>query len=106
MISTGPFQNPVVPKFSNKLSENVLQLHSSQYENSEHLREGPALVVGGGNSGAQIAVELSKERETYLSISHKIKFLPQLVMNKSIFWWFDKLGIYKASTNTKIGQYI
>lgn len=27
-------------------------------------------------------------------------------MNNSIFWWFDKLGIYKASSNTKIGQYI
>ncbi|MEV5036225.1 NAD(P)-binding domain-containing protein [Peribacillus frigoritolerans] len=106
VIATGPFQNPVVPKFSNKLSENVLQLHSSQYKNSEQLREGPVIVVGGGNSGAQIAVELSKEKETYLSISHKIKFLPQDVMNKSIFWWFDKLGIYKASSNTKIGQYI
>lgn len=106
VIATGPFQNPIVPKFPNKLSENVLQLHSAQYKNSEILREGPALVVGGGNSGAQIAVELSKERETYLSISHKIKFLPQDVMNKSIFWWFDKLGIYKANANTKIGQYI
>ena len=45
VIATGPFQNPVVLKFSNKLSENILQLHSSQYKNSEQLREGPALVV-------------------------------------------------------------
>lgn len=106
VIATGPFQNPFVPEFANKLSENVLQLHSSQYKNSKQLIEGPVLVVGGGNSGSQVAVELSKERETYLSVSHKIKYLPQDIMNKSLFWWFDKLGIYSASVNTTVGQYI
>ncbi|MEK3886580.1 flavin-containing monooxygenase [Bacillus sp. FSL K6-3431] len=106
VIATGPFQNPFIPEFANKLSDNVLQLHSSQYKNPKQLREGPVLVVGGGNSGAQIAVELSKERETYLSVSHKIKYLSQDIMNKSIFWWFDQLGIYTASVNTKVGQYI
>ena len=106
VIATGAFQNPLLPEFMNTLSDNVLQLHSSQYKNSKQLRDGAVLVVGGGNSGSQIAVELSKERKTYLSVSHKIKFLPQDIMKKSIFWWFDKLGIYTASVNTKVGQYI
>ncbi|AZV43060.1 flavin-containing monooxygenase [Peribacillus asahii] len=106
VIAAGPFQNSFIPEFAKTLSNNVLQLHSSQYKNSKQLRDGPVLVVGGGNSGAQIAVELSKQRETHLSVNHKMKFLPQSVMNKSIFWWFDKLGIYTASVNTKVGQYI
>ena len=67
---------------------------------------GPVLVVGGGNSGSQIAVELSKERKTYLSVSHKIKFVPQDIMNKSIFWWLDKLGVYRANVNSKMGQFL
>jgi putative flavoprotein involved in K+ transport len=88
------------------LSYDVLQLHSSQYKRSKQLRDGAVLVVGGGNSGSQIAVELSKERKTYLSVSQKIKFLPQKIMTKSIFWWLDKLGIYTANVNSKMGQFI
>ena len=61
---------------------------------------------GWGNSGSQIAVELSKDRQTYLSVGHKIKFLPQDIMKKSIFWWLDKLGIYTANVNSKIGQFL
>ncbi len=64
------------------------------------------MIVGGGNSGAQIAVELSKERETYLSVGHKLRFLPQNIGKKSIFWYFDKLGLYRASADSKIGQFL
>lgn len=64
------------------------------------MKEGNVLVVGGGNSGAQIAYELSKERETLLAISNKITYLPLAIQEKSIFWWFDKFGILKASANS------
>ena len=106
VIATGAFQKPHFPKFSIRLSDDILQLHSSEYKNSKQLRDGPVLVVGGGNSGSQIAVELSKERKTYLSVSHKIKFVPQDIMNKSIFWWLDKLGVYRANVNSKMGQFL
>ena len=106
VIATGAFQNPLLPEFTNRLSDNVLQLHSSEYKNSKQLRDGAVLVVGGGNSGSQIAVELSKDRQTYLSVGHKIKFLPQDIMKKSIFWWLDKLGIYTADVNSKVGQFL
>ncbi|MFK2826723.1 NAD(P)/FAD-dependent oxidoreductase [Bacillus sp. B190/17] len=106
IIATGPFQKPRVPDFANVLSPDILQLHSSQYKNPAHLQSGNVLVVGGGNSGAQIAVELSQERETYLSVSQKIKFLPLKIGNKSIFWWFDQAGILKASHDSWIGRKI
>lgn len=104
IIATGPFQIPRIPNFSQELSPDIPQLHSSQYKNPAELRAGNVLVVGGGNSGAQIAVELSKTRETYLSISQKIKFMPLKIGTKSIFWWFDKLGILKASYESWIGR--
>jgi putative flavoprotein involved in K+ transport len=106
IVATGPFQHAFIPEYSRHLSDKVLQLHSSDYKNSYQLLNGRTLVVGGGNSGAQIAVELSTEREVYLSVGHKLKFLPQNIGNKSIFWWFDKLGVLKASGNSKVGKFI
>ncbi|KRG13967.1 oxidoreductase [Virgibacillus soli] len=106
VIATGPFQKPRIPKFAQDLSADILQLHSSQYKKPDNLKSGKALVVGGGNSGAQIAVELSKEKETYLSISQKMMFLPLQIGNKSIFWWFDKLGILKVHGDSRIGRKI
>jgi putative flavoprotein involved in K+ transport len=106
VVATGPFQNPFIPTFSTTLPNNILQLHSSHYKNETQLKDGPVLVVGGGNSGAQIAVELSAKRKTYLSISHKMKFFPQDILTKSIFWWLDKIGIYKASVYSKVGQFV
>lgn len=106
VIATGAFQTPRVPSFSKKMLKDINQLHSSEYKNPSQLIEGNVLIVGGGNSGAQIAVELSKEKETYLAISQKLSYLPLVLNRKSIFWWFDKLGILKASSNSLIGKAI
>src|SRR5699024_12797117 len=63
-----------------------------------------ALIVGGGNSGAQIAVELSKDREVILAISHKLKFLPLEIFRKSMFYWLEKLQLLYAGTDTIRGR--
>lgn len=106
VIATGPFQEPAIPNFAKNLSDQVFQIHSSQYKNPTQLKDGPVLVVGGANSGAQIGVELAKERTVYLSVSQKFNFIPQDLGGKSIFWWFDKFGILKASTTSKLGTFI
>lgn len=104
VVASGPFQKPLIPTFSTSLSTKVLQLHSSEYKNSRQLKDGSVLVVGGGNSGAQIAVELSKERKVCLSVSHNMKFLPLNIGKKSVLWYFDRLGIYRVKYNTLIGK--
>ncbi|PGK51958.1 oxidoreductase [Priestia megaterium] len=106
VVATGPFQTPFIPEFSNTLSSSITQLHSSDYQNSTQLAKGNVLVVGGGNSGAQIAYELSQERETYLAVSKPLTYMPLTLNKKSIFWWFDKVGILKASTNSILGKAI
>lgn len=106
IVATGAFQSPRIPSFSSNISKDVFQIHSTQYKNPSQLKEGNVLVVGGGNSGAQIAVELSRERETHLAISKKITYLPLVIQKKSIFWWFDKLGILKVSTDSFLGKVI
>ncbi|MBV5123661.1 NAD(P)/FAD-dependent oxidoreductase [Bacillus halotolerans] len=106
VIASGPFHTPNIPSISKDLSGNINQLHSSQYKNSKQLVHGNVLVVGGGNSGAQIAVELSKERVTYLACSNKPVYFPLLIGKRSIFWWFDKLGVLHASHTSILGKFI
>ncbi|MFC5591619.1 flavin-containing monooxygenase [Sporosarcina soli] len=104
VVATGPFQEKLIPAFSSFLSGNILQLHSSEYKNPDQLQQGNVLVVGGGNSGAQIAVELSEERETYLAISKKPIYFPLTIGGMSVFWWLDKLGILKVTNTSLMGN--
>jgi putative flavoprotein involved in K+ transport len=106
VVATGPFQDPKIPIFSQTIDEDVLQIHSSQYKNPSQLKEGSILIVGCGNSGAQIATELSNERKVFLSVGQKLRYVPLTFLNKSIFWWFDKIGVLHSSTHSKIGKWI
>lgn len=104
VIATGPFQNPFIPKLVGPEPSSVLQFHSSEYHRPDQLHDGPALIVGGGNSGAQIALELSKSRKVYLSAGHEMVFIPRQLLNRSIFWWLDKTGLARASNGSKLAS--
>jgi len=64
VLATGGHQAPRVPSFAGGLGASVLQLHSSEYRNPAQLRPGPVLVVGIGNSGAEIALDVSGTHTT------------------------------------------
>jgi putative flavoprotein involved in K+ transport len=71
VVATGSFQVPRTPAFAGELDPRVVQLHSARYRNPAQLREGPVLVVGPGNSGADIALDLARGgRETWLAGDH------------------------------------
>lgn len=59
IVATGPFQTVRIPRISSESSAGVGQLHSSVYRNPAQLPDGRTLVVGRGNSGFQIALELA-----------------------------------------------
>ena len=67
IVATGAHRAPKLPPFAQELDPGIVQLHSSDYRNASQLREGGALVVGVGNSGAEIAFELSKTHEVWQS---------------------------------------
>lgn len=67
IVTTGAFHEPRVPDFARRLGASVVQLHSAEYRNPGQLQPGPALVVGLGNSGAEIALELSRTHPTSVS---------------------------------------
>src|SRR3954471_7702311 len=67
VIATGPFQRPHAPRFAGERDARITQLHSSAYRNPRELPDGDVLVVGAGNSGADIALELAADRRVLLS---------------------------------------
>lgn len=68
IVAMANFQKPRVPELASGLDPGIVQLHSSEYKNAAQLREGPVLVAGVGNSGAEIAYELARAgREVWLS---------------------------------------
>ncbi|HGG0581856.1 MULTISPECIES: flavin-containing monooxygenase [Bacillus] len=105
IIATGGFQQPFIPSVSANLSSHVFQIHSSQYKSPSQIPKGKVLVVGGGNSGMQIAVELAKTHEVMMSISHPLTFLPLQLFGKSIFNLLEKVGLLYAEINTKRGRW-
>lgn len=67
VLATGGSQTPHTPVFADQLAPTIVQLHSSAYRNPAELPPGPALVVGAGNSGAEIARELCLTHPTLLA---------------------------------------
>src|SRR5437763_10180857 len=104
VIATGPFQVPWVPAIADRLGQDVVKLHSTQYRAPGDLPDGPALVVGGGNTGFQIAEELSAAREVHLSIGSRQTPLPQRILGRDLFWYLDKTGLIRKSSDTRTGR--
>ncbi len=68
VVAMSSYQRRRVPVFASQLSPNVVQLHSSEYLNPQQLAPGGVLLVGAGNSGAEIAVETRRNgHQTWLS---------------------------------------
>lgn len=63
VVATGGCQAPRVPHFAGRLADGIVQLHSRDYRNPAQLPPGPVLVVGLGNSGAEIARDLAPSHE-------------------------------------------
>jgi len=103
VVATGPFQVPFVPAIAGELDQAVTQIHSTGYRAPRDLPDGPVLVVGGGNTGFQIAEELSATREVHLSIGSRQTPLPQRILGRDLFWYLEKTGAMRKSTDTRIG---
>jgi putative flavoprotein involved in K+ transport len=67
VVASGAHRLPRVPAFASELDPEITQLHSSEYRNPSQLREGGVLVVGAGNSGAELALELARTHPTWLA---------------------------------------
>lgn len=67
VVAMGNNQQPNLPSFASQLNRSVVQLHSLDYRNASQLQDGGVLVVGVGNSGADIAVEVARSHPTWIA---------------------------------------
>jgi putative flavoprotein involved in K+ transport len=102
VVATGAFQHPRVPDFASQLDPEIAQVHSSEYRNPTQLLDGTVLVVGAGNSGAEIALEVAQTSRTWLAgrdTGHILKNYPPIILQ--LYWWL----IHRAlNTDNAIGR--
>lgn len=78
VVAVGPFQRPALPPFAEQIDAVITQMHSTAYRNPGHLPDGATLVVGAGNSGAEIAVELARAGRKVWLAGRDTGHLPQV----------------------------
>lgn len=106
IIATGPFTTPLIPDFADTLSKDVQQLHSSIYKSPSDVTSQSVVVVGGGNSGAQISVELAHTKDVTLIVSRSPWYVPTAILGISLYWYIWLVGILTADKNSWVARYI
>jgi putative flavoprotein involved in K+ transport len=104
VVATGPFQTPYVPDLATKLDSSVMQVASAGYRRPDDLPEGTVLVVGGGNTGFQIAEELSATRRVVLAVGSRQTPLPQRLLGRDLFWWLTKSRLLATTVESRLGR--
>ena len=104
VVATGPFQTPYVPGVAGRLPPEVFQTHSTGYTKPGDVPDGTVLLVGGGNTGFQIAKELSGTHPVYLSVGSRQTPLPQRFLGRDLFWWLTKSRILNTTVESRLGR--
>ncbi|MBD0317425.1 MAG: NAD(P)-binding domain-containing protein [Thermoleophilia bacterium] len=104
VVATGPFQAPHVPPIADRLARDVFQTHSTGYRRASDVADGTVLVVGGGNTGFQIAKELSPTHEVHLSVGSRQRPLPQRFLGRDLFWWLTKSRLLPTTVDSPLGR--
>ena len=108
VVATGAYQTPRIPAFAAELDPDIVQLDTGRYRTPSQLRNGTVLVVGAGNSGAEIASEVAGTHSTLLS-GPDIGHLPVRTGSRwdrlltPPFWWFAS---HVLTVDTPIGRMI
>jgi putative flavoprotein involved in K+ transport len=82
----------------------VHQLHSGDYRRPDDIPDGPVLVVGGGNTGFQIAHELAATNEVHLAIGSRQTPLPQRVLARDLFTVLTATGLMGKTVDSRLGR--
>jgi putative flavoprotein involved in K+ transport len=106
VLATGAFQKPSVPDIASRFSPDVMQFTPENYKNAAQIPDGTALVVGDGATGRDVASDLAASHHVLLAIGHPRRLLPERILGRSSWWWLDKLGILKLSSETTLGKRI
>lgn len=99
VVATGGHPTPRRPDFASRLDPDILQLHSAEYRDPSQLQEGNVVVVGAGNSGAEIAMDAARNHKVWLAGRPTGAFSP--VLYSRPIWW---TGTRLLTTKTRMGR--
>ncbi len=105
VVATGPFHDPRIPEAYRDLHPDVVQLHSSDYRRPADLPTDTVLVVGGGNSAAQLAVELADAgRSVTVASPRRPWYLPESILGVDLYWWIYLSGVLNADRDARVSR--
>jgi putative flavoprotein involved in K+ transport len=109
VVAMSSYQRRRVPAWASELSREIVQIHSSDYHNPKELRDGPVLIAGAGNSGAEIAVELAAHGHRVLLAGRPTGFVPFRISSFLGRWLLCRLLLRVVfhrilTIRTKIGR--
>ena len=94
VIATGGYHLPILPPYAERIPPEVHQIHSSQYRNAAALPDGDVLVVGSGQSGAQIAEDLHLAgRRVHLAVGGAPR-VARTYRGRDCVAWLQDMGHY------------
>ena len=95
VAASGGYTVPIIPRMAERIPPRILQLHSEQYRNPSALPEGAVLVVGSGQSGAQIAEDLHLAgRKVHLAVGNAPR-CARFYRGKDVVTWLAEMGYYE-----------
>ena len=106
VVASGPYSTPFIPDTADGLDPSVAQLHSSAYRHPGDLPGKDVLVVGAGNSAAQLAVELAATRRVTVAAPGGMWFLPARVLGLSLYWWLWLTGILNGPSGSRVSRMV
>jgi putative flavoprotein involved in K+ transport len=107
VVAMSSWQRPRVPDFAPELDPRIVQLHVAEYKNPGQFHEGDVLVVGAGNSGAEVAIELARTHKVLLSGAGNgaIPFRPESVAARVLMPFVGRVIFHRVlTTRTPIGK--
>jgi len=106
VVATGPFHRRYVPAAADGLSPEVAQLHSYDYRRPAQVPAGEVLLVGGGNSAAQLAVELAATHQVTVAAPRPPWYLPVSLLGIDLYWWSYLTGVLNADRDSRASRYV
>lgn len=95
VVASGGYHRPIIPRMAEKLPNSVMQIHSAEYRNPSQLPGGAVLVVGSGQSGAQIAEDLHLAgRKVHLAIGSAPR-CARFYRGRDVVTWLADMGYYE-----------
>ena len=107
VVAMSSWQRPRVPDFASELDPRIVQFHAVEYKNPRQLQDGAVLVVGAGNSGAEIASELARTHKVLLSGAGNgaVPFRPESVPARLMMMVVGRVIFHRVlTTKTPIGR--